>query len=152
MTSKPENSLLYCKISLSVNSNWWFLFNALIGNWQKKVWPRFDCCYYGLVRWEGRGRRILAELGRPCLLVPTIRTGPNCFFCQCPIWDFTLLRVLLMRKFTLHSTQTAGKPFSQKPYCNRGVMPVFQLQSRSNCSCPWAQKRTRFSSGAGEEG
>ena len=85
MTSKPENSLLYCKISLSVNSNWWFLFNALIGNWQKKVWPRFDCCYYGLVRWEGRGRMILVELSRPCLLVPTIRTGSNCFFCQCPI-------------------------------------------------------------------
>ena len=36
------------------------------------LWTRDNCCYYGLVRWEGRGRVILGRLGRPCWLVPTI--------------------------------------------------------------------------------
>ena len=42
---------------------------------EKKIYPGLFCCYYGLVRWEGSGRVILAEQGRPCLLVATIRAG-----------------------------------------------------------------------------
>ena len=47
----------------------------IMGHQQKKNYPGLFCCYYGPVRWEGRGRVILAEQGRPCLLVATIRAG-----------------------------------------------------------------------------
>ena len=40
------------------------------------LWTSDNCCYYGLVRREGGGRMILAELGLLCLLVPAFLTSP----------------------------------------------------------------------------
>ena len=56
---------------------------------EKENYPGLFCCYYGPVRWEGRGRVILAEQGRPCLLVATIRAG-SIFFLAMPYSSFTI--------------------------------------------------------------
>ena len=53
-----------------------FCFNRRLK--KSYLWTRDNCCYYGLVRWEGRGRVILGRLGRPCWLVPTILAREMC--------------------------------------------------------------------------
>ena len=51
---------------------------------RKKIYPPLICCCYGLVRGEGRGRVILAELGRPCLVVATNQSWVDFFSADAP--------------------------------------------------------------------
>ena len=58
---------------------------------EKKTYPALICCCYGLVRWEGRGRMILAEQGQPCLLVPTNQSWVDFFSADAPLKEHSIL-------------------------------------------------------------